>query len=131
MVDVTGLGLEFGQVPQPAFAAQVVGVVDDGLDAQRAAVLEVLLDPGVLVVGVDGDPDGVAGVDAGAIDRLYLRWASPPARMAGEDDLGPVGSADVEVVDHQRLEERPGVPRGASKTRVREVSIWRIDSSHQ
>jgi hypothetical protein len=28
------------------------------------------------------------------------------------------------------FEERPSVP-GASKTRVRETSIWRIDSSHQ
>ena len=48
-VDRTGLGLQFGQVVQAALAAQVVGVVDDGLDAQRAPVLQVLLDSGVLV----------------------------------------------------------------------------------
>lgn len=131
-VDGTGLGLEVVKVleaPVP-WTQQVVGLVDDGLDAQGAAVLEVLLDPGVLVVGVHGDPDGVAGVDPGLVGRFLLGGPAPAAGMAGEDHLDVVGSADVEVVGDQGLEERPGPP-GGSNTRVREVSICRIDSSHQ
>ena len=47
-VDRTGLGLQFLEVLEASLAAQVAGVVDHGLDAQGRAVLEVLLDPGVL-----------------------------------------------------------------------------------
>jgi hypothetical protein len=40
----TGSGLEFGHVVQAALTAQVVGVVDDGLDAQGTAVRRVAPD---------------------------------------------------------------------------------------
>jgi hypothetical protein len=30
--------------------------------------------------------------------------------VSGEDELDAVGAPDVEVVGHQRLEERPGTP---------------------
>ena len=66
-VDVTGLGLEFGQVVQAAFHAEIGRVVDDGLDPQRTALLEVLLDAGVLVADVDGHVDA-AGDDPGRED---------------------------------------------------------------
>jgi hypothetical protein len=39
---------------QAVLEAKVVGVVDDGLDAQRSTVLEVLLDAEVLVEGIEG-----------------------------------------------------------------------------
>jgi hypothetical protein len=42
VVDRAGPGLQVGEIVQAALAAQVVGVVDDGLDPQRAAVFEVL-----------------------------------------------------------------------------------------
>ena len=44
MVDGTGFGLQFGQVRQPTQTAQVAGVVEDGLDAQRAPVRRVAPD---------------------------------------------------------------------------------------
>jgi hypothetical protein len=44
-VGVTAGSLEFVEVFQAALDPQVVGVVDDGLDAQGPAVFEVLLDP--------------------------------------------------------------------------------------
>ena len=43
-IDVTGFGLQFAEVAQPALAAQVARCVNDGLDPQGTAVLEVLLD---------------------------------------------------------------------------------------
>jgi hypothetical protein len=43
-VDRTGLGLQGAEVVQAALAAQVVGVVDDGLDAQGTAVRRVAPD---------------------------------------------------------------------------------------
>ena len=63
-VDRTRPGLQLVEVVQAAVAAQVAGRVDDGLDPQRPAVFEVLLDPGVLVEGVDGDL-GAPGDDLG------------------------------------------------------------------
>ncbi|MFD1535365.1 hypothetical protein, partial [Pseudonocardia aurantiaca] len=63
-VDRTGSGLKLRQVVQAALAAQVIRVVDHGLDPQGATVLEVLLDPGVLVEGVHGDLD-TAGDELG------------------------------------------------------------------
>ena len=88
---------------QAALHAQVVGVVDDGLDPQGAAVLEVLLDSGVLVERVHGDLDP-ASDDLGLEDLRGHRCAAGPDPATGEDQLDLVGSADVEVVGYQGLE---------------------------
>src|SRR6266536_373623 len=104
LVDRTGLGLQVVEVGQQPLAAEVVGVVDDGLDAQGTAVLEVLLDAGVLVEDVDGDAVGVP-VDGG----LEGAGGLSSARVAFEDELDAFGAAQVEVVGHQRLEAGPGV----------------------
>ena len=129
VVGGAGLGLKLGEVVQAGVAAQVAGRVDDGLDPHRPAVFEVLLDPRVLVEQVEHDAAGVRAddrpVDGGAEDA-----GGVAADAAVEDDLDVGGAADVEVVGDQGLEERPG-PAGASNTRVRETSTWRMEISHQ
>jgi hypothetical protein len=97
-------------VSETAVAAQVVGRIDDGLDAQRPPVLQILFDPGVLVEGVDGDL-GVAGDDL----RLghAVEFAGPAASgRTGEDEFHAVGTTDVEVVDDEGLETPAGAARG-------------------
>ena len=101
-----GLGLQIVQVGQAGVAAQVAGGVDDGLDPHRPPVLQVLLDPRVLVEHVDQDPAVVAAVDRGAEDALGVA-----ADLAGEDDLHVVRAADVQIVGDQRLEEAAGMAR--------------------
>src|SRR6266545_2484958 len=107
LVDRTGLGLQAVEVGQQPLAAEVVGVVDHGLDAQGTAVLEVLLDAGVLVEHVDGDAAGVP-VDRG----LEGAGGFAAAWVAFEDELDAFGASQVEVVGHQRLEEGSGVAGG-------------------
>src|ERR1700757_4859082 len=46
-VDCTGPGLQLVEMDQPPQAAQVVRVVDHGLDPQRPPVFQILLDAGV------------------------------------------------------------------------------------
>src|SRR6266516_5816260 len=106
VVDVMGLGGQFGEVFQAAQDADVVGVVDDGLDPQRPAVFEVSLDAGVPVEGVD-DHAVVVPVDGGAEHAL-----GDAADLPVEDDLRVVRAADVQVAGGQGVEERPGVPGG-------------------
>jgi hypothetical protein len=101
-VDVAGFGRQLVEVDKAPFADQIAGVVDHGRDAQGAATFEVLLDPGVLVVGVYGDPHGPAGVDAGLVGRLHLR-SSPSAWVSDEGDLDVVGRDG-----HPALEEHLG-----------------------
>src|SRR6266542_267538 len=119
LVDRTGLGLQVVQVGQQTLAADVVGVVDHGLDAHSPAVLEVLLGPGVLVEHVDGHTLGVP-VDGGLEHPAGLTAAPAP-----EDELHVLGAAKVEVVGHQGLEEGSGVAGG-----VQHDGAGRLDLAH-
>jgi len=80
------------------------GRVNDRLDPHRAAVLEVLLDPRVLVEDVEHDAAGVRS-DRGPVDRGAEHPRGVPVDVAGEDDLDVGGAADVQVVADQCLEE--------------------------
>ena len=108
----TGLRLDLGQVPEAPLTAEIGRAVDDRLDPQRPALLEVLLDPGVLVEEVDRNL-GPAGDDLGR-ERPRRRALDPSI----EDQGDLVGPTEVEVVGDERLEEGPS-RRGASKTIVR------------
>lgn len=76
------------------------GVVDDRLDADGLAFLQVLLDAALLVVEVDLDV-GADAENAGPKDA-----GSVLANLAGEDGGHFVGAADADVVGDQGLEER-------------------------
>jgi hypothetical protein len=103
-VDRTGFGRKFVEVGQPGVAAHIARGVDDGLDAHRPPIFEVLLDAGVLVEDVDHHAAVVAAVDSGAEGALGVA-----ADAAVKDDLHVVGAPEVEVVGDQRFEEPAGV----------------------
>ena len=96
---------QFRQVVQSLADAEVVGVVDGGFGAQSALFLVILLDPGVLVIDVQGRGD-VLGDDAGA---------EPSRGAAGdpaiEDQLDLVGAAEIEVLADHLFEEQPAMHR--------------------
>jgi hypothetical protein len=73
-----GPALELVKVAEPGRDPEVVGRVDDGLDPQRAAVLEVLLDQGLLVERVDRHRGGLRAerrvpTDGSLADRGLFR----------------------------------------------------------
>src|SRR6266511_1563741 len=92
-------------------------VVDYRFDAERAPVLEVLLEAGMLVADVELDI-AAGGEDAGA-ERLPGRLA----HLAGKDDGQLLGAADVDVVGHQRLEEAACPARVVEDERARDLDL--------
>jgi hypothetical protein len=97
-VDRTCLGLQFGQVAELPVAAQVAQRIDDRFDAQRDAVFQILLQPGVLVEHVEGDQIAVP-VDLGldpAARRRDRGTAEPLA--AAEQQLDVLRAAQVHVL---------------------------------
>jgi hypothetical protein len=85
------------------------GVVDDGFDAQRDAVLQVLLQPGIPVEHVEGDQVAVP-VDLGLEATAGGREGRPPEPLAAaEQQFHVLRAAQVHVLAQQRLEERAGM----------------------
>src|ERR1700682_1291597 len=74
LVDLAGFVDELRQVVQAGADVDVGWLVDDGLDAERAAALQILLDAGVLVAELDthlgprGEDAGAVGVAGGAAE---------------------------------------------------------------
>jgi hypothetical protein len=124
-VACTGACLQLVEVGQPGVAAQVAGGVDHGLDAERPAVFEVLLDPRVLVEDVDDHALIVAAVDRGPKHPLGVA-----ADLAAEDDLHVAGRP-MSRLSAISASKNPRAWRGASNTMVRQTSICRIEHSHQ
>jgi hypothetical protein len=129
VVDCTCLGRQFVEVLQPAQHAQIGGVVDDSLDAHGLAVFEILLDPGVLVEDVDGH--ALIGAVDGGLEDLGIRVGRrgslprPPftADLASEDDFHLLGTAEIEVVGDERLDERPSMTRRGEHDRAGELDL--------
>jgi hypothetical protein len=92
---------------------------------RRAALLEVLLDPGVLAEHVQDDVPGVRA-DNRAVDRGAEGAGGVPPHLPAEDDLDVLRAADVEVVADERLEEPP-CPAG----RVEDDSAGDLDLPHR
>jgi hypothetical protein len=88
---------------QSAQQPEVTGVVDHRLDPEGPPAFEVGLHPRVPEVGVEGDL--VTGAQQpGAVATRWWGTHSPT-----EDDLHLLGTADVEVVGAQCLEEPAGL----------------------
>ena len=63
--------------------------------------------------------------------RVRKGWAVVLApAVAAEDGMDLLGTADADVVG-TRASKNPRARRGSSKTRVRETSTWRMESSQK
>jgi len=134
VVDRMCLGLQFGQVmPAAGLQPRSLGSLMTVLDAQRDAVFEVLLDPGVLVEHVQGHQLAVRYRSILVLKPTarWRGWWGRPAPLArgGTANSTFLRPAQVHVLGKQRLEERGGPGSRRRRTRVRETSTCRIDSS--
>src|SRR5215208_3502675 len=102
----------------------VVGLVDDGLNPQRPAFLQVLLDAGVLVGEVHLHL-GARAKDPGAEGFLVV------VRTWRANRIATCSGRPTPTLSATRASKNPRARRGSSKTIVRLTSTWRMDSSHQ
>src|SRR5438105_3452683 len=105
---------------QSALAAEVSGRIADGLDAQGASLLQILLNSRVLVEDVDDDVH-TARDDLGR--KLTLGVGVDPS---AEDQLDFVRTAQVEVVGNERFEKTAG-----STWRVEDQRAGGFDLTHR
>src|SRR3990172_2295555 len=87
------------EVVQPSADREVVAVVDDRLRAQSPVLLEVLLDPAVLVVDMQRGQHALGDHPGAEATR------GPAADAAVEDQLHLIRTPQVEVVADHLLEE--------------------------
>src|SRR5438874_7729067 len=121
-VEETSVGLEADlpkrrEVLKPLADGEVARAVDGRLGAQRAPFLEVLLDPGVLVVDVQRGDDPV-GDHAGA-EASRCRLGDPTSK----EELNLLGAADVEVLADDLFEEDAAVDRTVEHLGERELGL--------
>ena len=105
------------QVVQSFANGEVVGVVDRRFGAQSALLLVILLDPGVLVIDVEGGCDAV-GEDAGA--PASGGAAGDPAI---KDQLDLIGPAEIEVLADHLFEKQPAVHRAIEHLGQRKLGL--------
>ena len=116
-IDGPGLGDQERQVFQAREDAEIGWLVDHRLDPQRPAVLEVLLDAGVLVGEIDLD------VAAGA-EHTRAKWLSGRlSHLAGEHDRDPLGAADVDVLGDERFKEGACAAGVVEDERARDLDL--------
>jgi hypothetical protein len=116
LVDAAGLVDQLGEMVQAGEHADVGGLVDHGLDPQRAVALEVLLDARALVAKVDPHT-GAARDDPGG-EPVALALG-----LAGGHDRDLFGAANRDVVGNQRFEEAPGATRRVEHQRARHLDL--------
>jgi len=116
-VDVLPQRAKVAEVPQPPSDPEVVGVVEGGRGAQRALLLEVLLDVAALVLDVQAR-DHALGHDAG---REPARGR--PGDLAREQQLQPIGAAEIEVLAQDFLEELSAVQRAREHLRAADLHL--------
>lgn len=94
-VDVIAERAEVAQVRQPPSDAEIVGIVEGGLGAQRALLLEVMLDVAALVGDVQ------TRIDAGGDDAGGEPAGRGPGDLARKEELDVIGPPEVEILaDH-------------------------------
>ena len=104
-VDVLPERAEVAEVAQPPTDTEVVGVVEGGLGAQGALLLEVLFDVTPLVLDVNARRDAVG--DDPRLEAARRGPGDPPR----EEQLHPAGASEVEIVANDFLKELPAAPR--------------------
>jgi hypothetical protein len=108
---------QFPQIVQSFANAELVSVVNGGLGAQGALLFVILLDPGALVINVDGGCDA-PGEDAGA---QAARGAAGDAAV--KDQLDLVGPAEIEVLADDLFEKQPAVNRAIEDLGQRKLGL--------
>src|ERR1035437_3825901 len=99
---------------------EVGGTVDYRLDAKGPALLQILLDAGVLVERVDGYLGPAGDHLGGEFARRVL------SDLAVEDELDLVGSTDIEIVGHGGFEDGTGTARG-----IEYDGVGHLDLAHR